>query len=209
MLLLAAGEAGAQSGKGDYLGVWSAAAAIGYAIPTTDEYDNAFAWRLAVGYSPMPRIEIDLEFGRFLSDVSQPDADGIPDHTIASGELEVRPVSLTAQYRTPMPGLLSTLTLLAGFGYYFIDYAMADRPRDVFESGGAPGVPDQSVDDAWGWHLGAGLEYALTERFSLAVEGRYLFLSPQASGTTASGRRIDGSLDLDTWMFTGGVKVAF
>jgi opacity protein-like surface antigen len=201
--------AGAQSGKGAYLGSWSATAAIGYAIPNTDEYDNAFSWRLAAGYSPLPQFEIDLELGRFLSGVSQPEANGLPTHTIASGELDVMPVCLTAQYRTPLPGLLSTLTLLAGVGYYFIDYTMADEPRAVFAAGGEPGLPDQTVDDAWGFHAGAGLEYALTERFSLTAEGRYLFLSPQASGTAGSGRTIDGTLDLNTWIFTGGVKVAF
>jgi outer membrane protein W len=202
-------EAGAQSGKGDYIGSWSASAAIGYAIPNTDEYDNAFAWRLAAGYSPTPRFEIDLEVSRFVSEVSQPDPYGLPSHTIASGELDVTPVCLTAQYRTPLPGLLSTLSLLAGVGYYFIDYSMAVEPRDVFVSGGATGLPDQNVDDAWGFHVGAGLEYALTARFSVSAEGRYLFLSPQASGTTGSGNRIDGSLDLNTWLFTGGIKVAF
>jgi outer membrane protein W len=209
LLCLSAGAAQAQSGKGDYIGSWSASAAIGYAIPNTDEYDNAFAWRLAAGYSPMPQFAIDLEVGRFVSGVSQPDANGLPSHTIASGELDVVPVCLTAQYRTPLPGLLSTLTVLAGVGYYFIDYTMADEPRAVFIAGGDPGLPDQSVDDAWGFHAGAGLEYALTERLSLTAEGRYLFLSPQASGSTGSGGRIDGSLDLNTWIFTGGIKVAF
>jgi outer membrane protein W len=209
VLCLLAREARAQSGKGDYLGSWSVSAAAGYAIPNTDEYGNSFAWRLAAGYSPLPQFEVDLEVGRFVSEVSQPDANGLPGYTIASGELDVTPVCLTAQYRTPLPGMLSTLTLLAGLGYYFIDYTMAGVPRDVFVSGGAPGLPDQTVDDAWGYHLGAGVEYPLTERLSVSAEGRYLFLSPRASGTTGSGARIDGSLDLDTWVFTGGVKVAF
>jgi opacity protein-like surface antigen len=206
---LTAAEAGAQSGKGDYIGSWSGSAAIGYAIPNTDEYDNAFAWRLAAGYSPTPQFEIDLEVSRFVSEVSQPDPYGLPSHTIASGELDVTPVCLTAQYRTPLPGLLSTLSLLAGVGYYFIDYSMDDEPRGVFVSGGAAGHPDQHVDDAWGFHVGAGLEYALTVRLSVSAEGRYVFLSPQASGTTGSGSRIDDSLDLNTWVFTGGIKVAF
>ncbi|HWR97647.1 MAG TPA: OmpW family outer membrane protein [Candidatus Methanoperedens sp.] len=201
--------AAAQSGKGEYLGAWSAAASLGYAVPDTDEFDNAFTWRVALGYSPMPRFEIDLELGRFASGVSQPDPDGIPSHTLASGRLEMRPVCLTAQYRTPLPELLSTLNLLAGIGYYFLDYEMGEEQRGVFLAGGAPGLPDQEVDDAWGFHLGAGLEYAVTERVSLLAEGRYLFLEPAARGTAAAGRRFDGSLDLNTWLFTGGIKVGF
>jgi outer membrane protein W len=201
--------AGAQTGSGEYLGVWTASGAIGYAIPNTDEYGNAFLWRLAAGYSPTPRFEIDLEVGGFASEVHQPGPTGLPSHTIASGDLDVTPVCLTAQFRTPLPGMFGTLSLLAGVGYYFIDYTMDDDPRDDLVAEGAAGRPDQGVDDAWGYHLGAGVEYPLTARLSVLAEGRYLFLSPQASGTAGSGARIDGSLDLDTWLFTGGVKVVF
>ncbi len=199
----------AQSGKGDYLGVWSVAASAGYAVPNTDQYGNSLTWRLSGGYSPMPRFELDLEVGRFSVDVDQPEANGIPEHTIASGTLAVRPVCLTAQYRHPLPDLFSTLILLAGGGYYFIDYDMAAAPRAVFAAGGVRGLPDQSVDDAWGFHAGAGIEYAYSERLSLVAEGRYLVLAPHADGTAAPGRRIDGSLDLDTWILTGGLKVTF
>ena len=208
-VLLRGAPAAAQTGKGEYLGAWSIAGSLGYAVPNTDEYDNAFAWRAALGYSPLPQFELDLEFGRFATDVSQPDPGGIPSHTIASGSLGITPVCLTAQYRRPLPQLLSTLILLGGVGYYFIDYSMGAEQRDAFEAAGVTGLPDQEVDDSWGFHLGAGLEYAVTERISLVAEGRYLFLNPSARGTTASGGRFDDSLDLDTWMFTGGVKVGF
>lgn len=207
--LVPARPAVAQSGKGEYVGVWSVAGSLGYAIPTTDEYDNAFAWRLAAGYSPLPQLELALEVGGFTTDVSQPDEHGISPHTIASGSIEVFPVCLTASYRRALPDLFSTLTLLAGVGYYQLDYRMADEARAVFEAGGVRGLPDQTVDDAWGVHVGAGLEYAVTERLSLFGEGRYVFLSPEAHGTAAPGRPIDGDLDLDTWLFSGGLKFAF
>jgi hypothetical protein len=208
-LLVRAAPVAAQSGKGEYLGAWSLGASLGYAVPNTDEYGNALAWRLALAYSPVPQFELGLEFGRFSSDVSQPDPDGIPSHTIASGSLDITPVCLTAQYRRALPELLSTVTLQGGAGYYFVDYEMGDAQREVFEAGGAAGLPDQQVDDAWGFHAGAGLEYALTERVSLVAEGRYLFLEPSASGTAKDGQRFDGSLDLNTWIFSGGVKVWF
>jgi len=208
-LLLRSAPAVAESGKGEYLGAWSIAGSLGYAVPNTDEYDNAFAWRAALGYSPLPQFELDLEFGRFATDVSQPDPGGIPSHTIASGSLGITPVCLTAQYRRPLPQLLSTLILLGGVGYYFIDYSMGAEQRDAFEAAGVTGLPDQEVDDAWGFHAGAALEYALTERVSLAGEGRYLFLEPSARGTAGGGGSFDGSLDLNTWIFSGGVKVWF
>jgi len=206
---LCAGGAAAKSGKGDYVGSWSLSGALGYAVPNTDEYGEAPAWRLAAGYSPVPQFELALEAGRFVTGVSQPEANGIPSHTIASGSLDVRPVCLTAIYHRPLSGLPTTLNLLAGVGYYFVDYSMDEAARSAFAAGGAPGLPDQVVDDAWGFHVGAGLEYALSAMVSLAAEGRYLFVSPQARGTAALGSPIDGSLDLNTWVFTGGVKVAF
>jgi outer membrane protein W len=206
---LAPHASAAASGKGDYIGVGSFGAALGYAVPNTDQYSDVATWRLTAGYSPVPQFEVDFEIGRFTTVVRQPEADGVPTHTIASGELEILPVCLTAQYRTPMPELLSTLSLLAGVGYYFIDYAMAEKPRGAFEDAGVPGLPDQSVDNAWGVHFGGGLEYALSERLSLTGEVRYLFLAPEARGTTADGGRFSGTLDLNTWLFSGGVKIVF
>lgn len=208
-LLVPAAPAAAQSGKGEYLGAWSLTGSLGYAVPNTDEYGNAFAWRVALGYSPLPQVELDLEFGRFSADVDQPDPDGVPTHTIASGSLEITPVCLTAQYRRPLPEMLSTVGLLAGVGYYFVDYGMGAAPRAALGAAGEPGAPDHEVDDAWGFHAGAALEYAATERVSLVAEGRYLFLEPSARGTAQGGQRFDGSLDLNTWIVSGGVKVWF
>ena len=103
VVCLAAAGAHAQSGKGDYVGRWSVSGGIGYAVPNTDEYGNALAWRAGLGYSPIPQFEFDLELGGFSSAVSQPETDGIPTHDIASGNLDVLPVCLTVQYRTPLP----------------------------------------------------------------------------------------------------------
>lgn len=199
----------ALSGKGDYIGVWSASAAVGYAIPNTDEFGNTAAWRVAAGYSPRPEYEVGLEVGRFSAGVSQPEPGGIPNHALASGRLAVLPVNLTLHYRIPAPELLSTFALMAGVGRYFIDYTMGSEQRAIFVAGGQEGLPDQKVEDAWGFHLGGGVEYILTERVSLLGEGRYVFLAPRVRGTAASERRLEGSLDLNTWLFYGGLKFAF
>jgi outer membrane protein W len=206
---LVAGVAPAQSGKGDYIGRWSVAGDIGVAIPNTDSYDDVLTWRAGVGYSPLPQLEIDLELGRFAPAVKQPEAHGVPTHDIASGQIEAWPVCVTMRYLVPLQAKMATFSLLAGAGYYFINYTMADAPREVFTAGGVPGLPDQDVQDAWGFHAGAGLEYALTGWLSLTAEGRYVFLAPEVSGTAGDGRQLGGSLDLNTWLFTGGIKVAF
>ena len=204
-----AGPAWAQDGPGEYLPTWTFSGAVGYAVPSTDEYGDALVGRVAVGYSPWPSLEVDLEYGGWSAQVSQPDASGIPSHTIASGNLRLRPLTLTGQWRYPVPGFMATAYLLGGIGWYSIDYTMADEPRKVFEGSGAVDLPDQGVDNAFGYHIGAGLDYVITERLSLTAEGRYVFLSPDAHGATTPGYRIAGSLDLDTWLFTAGVKVSY
>jgi len=208
-LCLAAGVAQARSGKGDYIGRWSVEGSVGYAIPNTDEYGNVLVWRAGVGYSPLPQFEIGLELGQFSPKVSQPEPNGLPNHDIASGRLQVRPVCLSLRYNIPLSETMATLNLLAGAGYYFINYSMADAPREMFVSSGVEGLPDQTVRDAWGVHVGAGLEYALTSLLSVTFEGRYIILAPHVSGTVKDAFTIGGSLDLNTWLFTGGIKVAF
>jgi hypothetical protein len=209
VVCLAAGVASAQSGKGDYIGRWSVAGAVGYAVPNTDEYGNVLSGRVGVWYSPFPAVEIGLEAGLFSSAVSQPEPDGIPDHDIASGVLDVIPVCLTLQYRVPIDATMASLLLLGGAGYYLVDYTMDPAARAGFASRGGDGLPDQSVRDAWGFHLGAGLEYAVTGWLSLTAEARYLVAAPKVSGTAADDYQLGGSLDLNTWLLTGGMKVAF
>jgi len=209
VVCLAADLAHAQSGKGDYLGRWSVSGGLGYALPNTDEYSDEFAWRVGVGYSPVPQFEVGLELGQFETVVSQPEPDGLPTHDIASGTIQVLPVCLALQLHIPLSQTMATFNLLAGAGYYFVSYTMADAPRGIFTSGGVGGLPDQVVRDAWGFHVGAGLEYALTHWLSVTVEGRYVFLAPDVSGTANDSHALGGSLDLNTWLFTGGIKVAF
>jgi hypothetical protein len=207
-ICLGAGGAAAQSGKGEYLGRWSVAGNVGLAIPNTDDYSNVAAWRLALGYSPVPWFEVALETGRFATRVEQPEPDGIPNHDIASGRLEVIPLCLDLQFSAPLADSMALAFFTVGGGYYLVDYTMADEPQAIFAAAGA-GLPDQFVHDAWGLHAGVGLEYVLTSWLSFTVEGRYLLLAPKVSGTARDDYQIGGALNLNTWLFTGGIKVAF
>lgn len=208
-LAAAPGRGLAQEGKGDYLGLFNVTLQGGYAIPNTDEYANTVYYQGAVGYSPVPWFELDIEVGRFATTVSQPEKNGVPTHTIASGDLTVLPVTLSAQVRYPVPEILSSLYFLGGAGYYFTDYGWSGASRDYFAGKQA----QQSIDDAWGFHLGAGIEYHMTGHLSLVGEGRYLILAPRAWGSwtdeNEAQQEFDRKLDLNTWLFTGGLKVVF
>lgn len=209
LVCLAAGHAGAQSGKGAYVGQWSVSGDLGYAIPNTDQYSSALTWRAGVGYSPLPQVTFGLETGHFSTGVTQPEPEGLPNHDIASGRIEVVPVALTLSVHVPVPATLLTVNLFGGAGYYFVDYAMAETPRQALIATGVEGLPDQVVRDTWGFHAGAGLEYALSGWFSFTLEGRYVILAPPAQGTAKDSYKLGGSLDLNSWLFTGGIKLSF
>lgn len=210
LCLLAAPLPGAaQSGKGEYLGAWSVSASGGYATPDNDRYEGAPAWRLALGYSPLPRVGLELEYGRFPAAVATDAPGGIPAGDLAAGTLDVRAFCLTAQWRQPLGGLPATLVALGGVGRYRISYAMGDEPRRLYAESGVRGLPDQTVDDAWGAHVGGGLEWAVGAHVSLLAEARYLVLAPGVSGHTTPGNALDGSIDLGTLVVTGGIKATF
>ena len=51
------------------------------------------------------------------------------------------------------------------------------------------------AEDAWEWHLTAGLEYAINPRFSLTFDARYLFADQEVSITIMG----EDQLDIFTW----------
>lgn len=198
-----------KSGKGEYLGVWSLSASGGRAVPSVDRYGGGPAWRLAAGYSPVPRLGLEVEFGRFPGKVAGDGPGGIPDDDLAAGTLDVRGLCASAVVRQPLPGLPVSLFALGGLGRYRVAYAMDDAPRARYEASGLRGLPDQKLGGAWGLHLGAGAEYVLGAHLSLVAEARYLSLAPEVSGHTTPGNRLEGTIDLGTLVVTGGVKVLF
>jgi len=59
-----------------------------------------------------------------------------------------------------------------------------------------------------------GFEYPLTAQLFVGVEGQYLFLRPEAKGIwrdliTGEPYVFNKDLDLNTWLFTLGVKYLF
>ncbi len=209
----------AQTGEEKYLGDISLGASIGYAIPTTDEYDNAAAFKITAGYSITPYFNLEAGLGRFSSTVSQPDANGVSMFTIASGDLRVIPLTLTGQFRYQVPEIFSIFYGLAGLGYYFVDYSWSDDTEAYFESvkEAFPAFSTrvkQEVDNGFGFHLGGGLDYLLTSQLSLNIEAQYILFSPKARGfwkdlEDGTERLFDNDLDLNTFLFTAGIKFWF
>lgn len=213
-LLVVASLSPAKAADEDFLYGFNLNASLGYAVPTTDEYSNSFYFRFGGGYSFNSTLALDLSVGRFSSDINH-DLDFPPGRTVADGTLKVTPLVLAAQLRYPLHQIFSTVYALAGVGYYLVDYSW-DRPskeyfREVEELYGPAG---QSVSDSFGFNLGGGLDYPLGTHFLINVEGQYLFLNPDAKGAwrdllTGELHQFNDSLDLNTWLFTAGVRYLF
>lgn len=205
-LLLRAADAEA---KGDFVPRWSVGAQAGAALPDTDEYGGSATWRVGLGYAFAPSLEVAVEWGRYSTAITQPDRNGIPTHTLASGVLDVSGFSATLRWRRELPELFASVYLGGGAGFYLLGYEMSEGAKAVYRRSGTVGLPNQAVENAAGLHAAGGVEYVLTPWVRLAGEVRYTVLEPKASGTTYPGMAIGGRIDLSSWSFTGGVRIGF
>ena len=74
---------------------------------------------------------------------------------------------------------------------------------------------DESVENSFGWHVGAGLDYLVTHNLALNVDIRTHFLKSQGNwimDDLLSDASVSGDLDdlnLNTWVFRVGAKFYF
>ena len=189
-------------------------ASLGGAIPTTDEFSNSFYFRLGGGYEISPNFSLEVGMGRFATEVEH-GMDTPPANTVADGEMKVIPLTLALQLRYPVPQMFGTVYGLVGLGYYFIDYSWSGSSEEYFDEVEALyGPAVQSVSDSVGFQLGAGYDYPLSANMFLNLEGQYVILSPEASGSwrdvvTGERHSFDGDISLNTWIFSLGVKYLF
>ncbi len=190
-------------------------ASLGFAVPNTDEFGSGFFIRGGAGYELNRHFAVSAGLGWFSSSVDN-DMDVPPGNTIADGELGVIPLTLSLEARHPFPELYGTLYGIAGIGYYFIDYSWSGGAKEYFdEVERLYGIPvSQEVSNSFGFDLGAGFEYPLTAQLFFNAEGQYIFLQPEAEGVwrdliTGEPHVFKKDLDMNTWIFTLGVKYLF
>jgi len=189
-------------------------ASLGGAIPTTDEFGNSFYFRLGGGYEINPNFSLELGVGRFATDIEH-GMDTPPGNTVADGDMKVIPLTLSLQLRYPVPQMFGTVYGLLGLGYYLVDYSWSGSSAEYFDQVEALyGAGIQTVSDSVGFQLGAGYDYPMSANIFLNVEGQYIILTPEASGNwrdvvTGERHRFDGDIDLNTWIFSLGVKYLF
>lgn len=115
--------------------------------------------------------------------------------TVPVGRVWLLPPTLTVQYH-PLPRSRFSPYVGAGINYTFFYNEDA--------AGGA--VNSLKLEDGFGWALQLGVDYYVTDRISLNLDVKKLFLSTEAR---LNGGAIVAKVDLDPWIVGFGVGYRF
>ena len=142
-----------------------------------------------------PRFSVELA-GERMTDMDWEERLGI---SMTTGDIRFYPVTLTARYSFPCFQDAFRVYCLAGVGEYFFD----DIDIAITGTENAPGLvtvgshPKISVDNAFGYHLGLGLEWPIFRNLEFFSEFRFAVTAPRAhlSGVTAQNAQGQSVLD--------------
>lgn len=161
--------------------------ALGFSADVTYFFSKSFSLELGVGRQETTMKVVDLIMGGDY------------------GELTQMPVLLTGRYHFA-PSDKTTIYTGFGIGYYFHDMTRADGNGDYFD-GAPPGVK-AFADDAFGYHVNAGMECFLSEHVALNVDLKYVMLDVDI-GFNGAGFDVKDSTSLNAFVTGVGVKYYF
>lgn len=156
-----------------------------------------------LGYDLNKYFAAELESGWSVFDFKTSDvlaeATGISD----GGNLHVVPLLVNAVAKYPVEQFVPYVT--GGTGVFFVGFGESSEVKDA--------EIDVDVGSAaYGFKLGGGLDYFLTENLALNLESGFWFIvDPEFTvldaedGSTLSS----GEADMDTWYIGGGLKFKF
>ena len=107
---------------------------------------------------------------------------------------------------------MASLRLRAGFAWdRVLVYATGGLAYADFDgSGGPAGGPLQSYsDEVWGWTLGGGLDYGITENWRMRAEYRYTDFEDASGGLAPLYAGVTASTDVDLHAVRLGVSYRF
>ena len=178
---------------------------LGYISPTEDDVDPGMISNINYTRGINSNLSIEISFGRTVLDIED-------DGTIDLGEITVMPLQLTAQYRISS-GKLSPYCG-AGIGYYFNDFDTSNEAVAFWRLlTGDPGDTFKvEIDNSFGFHINAGVDYFLKDNFAIGLDARYLWSEADITiKYTAVG--IPGSDsdegDIDSFVIGAGIKYFF
>ncbi|MBN2398875.1 MAG: outer membrane beta-barrel protein [Candidatus Aminicenantes bacterium] len=169
-------------------------------------FANGLACGAAFSLGLSKNIAIELA-GLFIYGSGESDPE-----TLYEGKLAIMPMQLSLLGRFPISRKL-TPYILAGGSYFLNRFAL---DRSVANGWDDLGITlTQQIDNVFGFHLGAGLEFAMASAWSLVVDARYCVGNTQGDWIirdNISGVETDGTfsnLDLNTLFFSIGLKYFF
>ncbi len=178
----------------------------GYAMPAENNYNSGLKYGGNICLGITKNVSIELKGLSFQSDV-----EGNPE-ALSKGKLSVIPIQLSIQARYPISWRFLPY-LLGGAGYYLNRFNL---DKEITEAWDALGFDlEEKVENAIGYHLGAGIDLFITKNIALNVDVRYFItkikgswtLTDQIIGTETSGDIED--LNLNSLIFGGGLKFYF
>jgi outer membrane protein W len=178
----------------------------GYAMPAENNYSSGLKYGGNICLGITKNVSIELEGLSFQSDV-----EGDPE-ALSKGKLSVIPIQLSIQAKFPISWRFLPY-LLGGGGYYLNRFNL---DKEIIDTWDALGFDiEEKVENAIGYHFGAGIDLFITKNIALNADVRYFIakikgswtLTDQIIGTENSGSLED--LNLNSLIFGGGLKFYF
>ena len=178
----------------------------GYAMPAENNYSNGLKYGGNICLGITKNISIEIKGMSFQSDV-----EGDPE-ALSKGKLSVMPIQLSIQARFPISWRFLPY-LLGGGGYYLNRFNLDQEIIDAWDALGFD--LEEKVENAIGYHFGAGIDLFLTKNIALNADIRYFIAKIKGSWTLTDqiiGAENSGSLEdlnLNSLIFGGGLKFYF
>ena len=178
----------------------------GYAMPAENNYSSGLKYGGNICLGITKNVSIELKGLSFQSDV-----EGNPE-ALSKGKLSIIPIQLSIQARFPISWRFLPY-LLGGGGYYLNRFNLDEEIIDAWDALGFD--IEEKVENAIGYHFGAGIDLFITKNIALNADIRYFIakikgswtLTDQIIGTENSGSLED--LNLNSLIFGGGLKFYF
>jgi outer membrane protein W len=177
----------------------------GYALPTEKNYVQAFAYGVGLSFDLHKYFAIELSGIRYESSVTGTDVG------LSKGTLAVLPLEVSLKGQFPLSGGRFTPYFDVGVGYFIHQFTLDPQIEANWKDVGFRIT--EKLDNAVGFHVGAGLEVALNQSLALVIDARFRFAEGNATWTMTDligEEEISGNLEkLDQGSIVLGIGLKF
>ena len=122
------------------------------------------------------------------------------------GELKQIPILMTARFQFPI-NKTQTFIYIGGGGGYFLNDLDQVISSGTHEFAGLNAVTE--IDDSYGFHLNAGVDYFITNSWALNLDFKCIFNKADIISTFPDGETREEQIALNTSVFALGIKFCF